>query len=106
MLAKPLTNLTKKDVLFNWTKECTDALKTLILKVTSADTDEIFTHCHRLAGVASYVLAIQLADARKPAPESYYKRGTLSPVSERTARHRVRRQLPLMQCSQQIEVLA
>src|SRR6201999_4634460 len=37
-LAKPLTNLMKKDVPFEWTKECEDALKALILKVTSAPT--------------------------------------------------------------------
>src|ERR1700742_3454035 len=37
-LAKPLTNLTKKDVPFDWTKECADTLKALILKVTTAPT--------------------------------------------------------------------
>ena len=34
-LARPLTELTKKDKEFTWTKECKDALKTLINIVTS-----------------------------------------------------------------------
>jgi hypothetical protein len=35
-LARPLTELTKKDTPFVWTQERTDALKQLIQKVTSA----------------------------------------------------------------------
>ena len=34
-IAKPLTNLTKKDAPFNWTPECRKALDSLIERVTS-----------------------------------------------------------------------
>jgi hypothetical protein len=33
-IARPLTNLTKKDVMFEWTQECKDALDKLIAAVT------------------------------------------------------------------------
>lgn len=33
-ISRPLHNLTKKDVLFEWTQECTDALEQLIQAVT------------------------------------------------------------------------
>jgi len=34
-LARPLTKLTKKDKEFTWTRECKDALETLINIITS-----------------------------------------------------------------------
>ena len=34
-IARPLHNLTKKNTLFEWTQECTDALEQLIQAVTS-----------------------------------------------------------------------
>ena len=35
-IARPLSNLLVKDVVFNWTQECEDAFRTLIAKLTSA----------------------------------------------------------------------